>query len=585
MRKWLTRVVAGVLACASMLSIAACGSNGDKAFSEFLESVGGAGDSAGGNGGGAIEKVIDPTKTQLLVKTYTAGFGDEWMYDLEARFEEAYKNVSYEDGKTGIQVWHTGDMKSNYTAQDIIAGSYDVYFMENASYYALTKEEGALENLTDIVTTPNADDGGKTILSKLTQQQKSFYGRTGTDGDPKYYAIPHYEGGWGLIYNKELFDAKNYYMADVPAGEGARIVADANETKGKGPDGVAGTSDDGLPRTYEEFFILCDEIAARGDIPFCWSGQYREPYLTTFMNSLVAEYCGVDQMELNLTFEGEAEELVVFDENGAIVYENGEVKTERLAITPASGAEISRQAGKLYALQFLEKMLTTDGYFNKKTSLNATHSHTAAQENFLKAGTKFSTEKSAYAMLIDGPWWEAEATSVYTLMGIQDANYTKKNRDFAWMPMPKATEAKVGTKNIYIDTLNAITCVKSGLGPKKQAALDFVKFSATDESLIKFTQITGALKSFNYTLNEEQKSVLSPFAQSVINYKETAATFVMNSGNDFYVSNTTAFNVSSYYPSTGGWANPVACFNAGEKTSEEYFKDMVAHWRNASIWG
>ena len=576
MKKMLTKVVASVLACASALSMVACGGGGDKDFSEFLES-------AGGSGGGVTEKVIDPTKTQLSVKSFTAGFGDEWLYDLENRFEEAYKDVSYEDGKKGVQVWHTGDMKE-YTAQDVISGNTDIYFMEGASYYALTKVDGALENLTDIVVNPNPDDNNKTILSKLTQQQKSFYGKTGTDGDPKYYAIPHYEGGWGLIYNKELFDAKNYYMAKVAEGETARLVVDASEARGYGPDGKANTADDGLPRTYEEFFLLCDEIAARGDIPFCWSGQYREHYLTVFMNTLVAEYCGLEQMELNLTFEGEAEDLVVFDENGAIVYEDGKIKTERLAITPENGYDISRQAGKLYALEFLNKMMTTDGYFNKQTALNSTHSHTAAQENFLKAGTKFAPGKS-YAMLVDGPWWEGEATSVYTLMGMQDSNFTKQNRDFAWMPLPKATEEKVGSKNIYIDTLNAITCVKSGLGPRKQAALDFVRFSVTDESLVKFTQITGAFKAFNYTLNEEQKSVLSPFTKTVIDYKENADTFVMNSGNDFYVSNASSFELISYYPAMGGWSNPVACFVAGEMTGEEYFESMVEYWKGASIWG
>lgn len=560
MRKWLSKVTASVLACSSMLGLVACG---------------------GGSGSGDGEKVLDPTKTQLLVQNYTAGFGDEWLYDLEARFEEAYKDVSYEDGKMGVQVWHQGAMK-DYTAQDVIAGSPDIYFMEGASYYELTKVEGALENLTDIVVNPNADDNGKTILSKMTQQQKEFYGRTSTDGDPKYYAIPHYEGGWGLIYNKELFDAKGYYMAAVEAGEDYRLI-ETGDTKGVGPDGVAGTSDDGLPRTYEEFFFLCDEIAVRGDIPFCWSGQYREHYLTALMNTLVAEYCGLEQMNLNLTFEGEAQELVVFDENGDIVYENGEIKTEAVAITHENGYEISRQAAKYYALEFIHKMMTTDGYFVEKNAFNSTHSHTAAQENFLKAGTKFSSDK-AYAMLIDGPWWEAEATSVYTIMGMQDQNFTKQNRDFAWMPLPKATEAKVGTKNIYIDTLNALTCVKSGLGPRKQAALDFVRFSATDASLVKFTQITGALKSFNYTFNAEEKSVLSPFAQSVINYKGNSDLFVMNSGNDFYVSNASEFKMTSYYPA-GSFSNPIAAFNENSMTGEAYFKEMYNVWVNTSIWG
>ena len=579
MRKWLSKVVAGVLACSSVLSVTACnfgggGNEGSLNFSELLESV-------GGQGGGA-EKVIDPNKTQLLVQNYTAGFGDEWLYDLENRFEKAYANKSYEDGKMGVQVWHQGAMKQ-YTPQDVIAGAPDIYFMEGDSYYALTKTEGALEDLTNIMVNPNPDDNGKTILSKLTAQQKAFYGKTDTDGDAKYYAMPHYEGGWGLIYNKELFDAKNYYFADVPVGEQCRLIDNANETKGKGPDGKAGTSDDGLPRTYEEFFFLCDEIAARGDYPICWSGQYREHYLTALLNTLVAEYCGLEQMELNLTFEGDAEELVVFDEQGQVVYEDGKIKTERVAVTTANGYDVARQAGKYYALEFLHRLITTDGYVNTKNANNSVHSHTAAQENFLKGGTTLSSEK-AYAMLVDGPWWEAEADSVFDLMGLQKADYAKQNRDFAWMPLPKATEEKVGSKNIYIDTLSALTCVKAGLGPRKEAALDFVRFSATDDSLVKFTQITGALKSFNYTLDADQQSSLSNFAKSVINHKANSDLFVMNSGNPFYVANESQFELLKYY-SGGSYSNPVAAFNDDVMSGEEYFEAMVKYWSDTNIWG
>ena len=257
--------------------------------------------------------------------------------------------------------------------------------------------------------------------------------------------------------------------------------------------------------------------------------------------------------------------------------------TEKVTITHANGYELARQAGKYYALEFLHRMMTTDGYVYNKNAFNSTHTHTAAQENFLKGGTKLSSDK-AYAMLIDGPWWEAEADSVFDLMGMQDSQYAKQNRDFAWMPLPKATEAKVGSKNIYIDTLNALTCVKSGLGPRKQAAIDFVKFSVTDESLVKFTQITGALKSYNYTLNAEQKSGLSSFAKSVIDYKANSDLFVMNSGNDFYVSNASSFKMTNYYPSSNK-TNPVAAFNDKNNDWKDYFKSMVGYWANSSIWG
>lgn len=600
MRKWLSKTIACVLACASLLSVASCAmpgmgnqGNGGNNASSSANGGGNANSSAnggnansnsgpsiedilgGGGNSGETEKVVDNTKTQLYVQNYTAGFGDEWLYDLEARFEEANKDTVYEDGKQGIQVWHQGAMK-DYTGQDILAGTQEVYFMEGAEYYALTSVEGALENLTDIVINPNTD--GKTIFSKMTKQQKDYFGITGTDGDPKYYAIPHYEGGWGLIYNKGLFDEKGYYFDE----SGDLIYENKSAKRGTGPDGKSGTDDDGLPRTYEEFYTLCEEIRINGDMPICWSGEYREQYLTVFLNTLVAEYEGAEQMELNLTFEGTAEDLVVFDEAGKVVYEDGEIKTERLDITTANGAELTRQAGKLYALEFLHKIMTTDGWVNQKNAFNGTHSHLDAQEDFLKGGTKVSSDK-AYAMLVDGPWWEAEATNVFTLMSIQDAQYSKKNRNYAWMPLPKATEAKVGTESIYIDTLDALCCVKAGLGPKKQAALDFVKFAVTDESLVKFTQITGAYKAFDYSLTEEQQEVLSPFAKSMHKYRETATTFVMNSGNAFYQSNINSLQIALYYH-TKGYSNPVAAFNNDSETPKGFFEGMYSYWKSSAIW-
>jgi hypothetical protein len=59
--------------------------------------------------------------------------------------------------------------------------------------------------------------------------------------------------------------------------------------------------------------------------------------------------------------------------------------------------------------------------------------------------------------------------------------------------------------------------------------------------------------------------------------------FVMNSGNDFYVSNASSFKMTNYYPSSG-FTNPIAAFNASADW-EDYFKSMVTYWANSSIWG
>lgn len=79
--------------------------------------------------GGSSEhnKAYDPTKTQVQVFTYNAGFKDEWLWQLEADFEEANKDTVYEEGKKGVQIHHEGAMKQ-FSSDDIKNSNFDVFF-------------------------------------------------------------------------------------------------------------------------------------------------------------------------------------------------------------------------------------------------------------------------------------------------------------------------------------------------------------------------------------------------------------------------------------------------------------------------
>ena len=170
------------------------------------------------------------------------------------------------------------------------------------------------------------------------------------------------------------------------------------------------------------------------------------------------------------------------------------------------------------------------------------------------------------------------------MLGKQDAAFAQKNRNFGWLPLPKATEEKVGTGSVYLDSMSAIVCVKSGLGPKKQAALDFVRFSATDESLVEFTQITGTFKSYNYTLTEEQQAELTPFAKSVLEHKSKSALYVADGNNAFYLKNRTALSTVRYY-AANGVMTPVAEFKKENRLSAQtYFEKMYDQWKKSQIW-
>ena len=45
----------------------------------------------------------DENKTQISVATWDGGLGSAWLENAAARFEELYKDKSFEEGKTGIR--------------------------------------------------------------------------------------------------------------------------------------------------------------------------------------------------------------------------------------------------------------------------------------------------------------------------------------------------------------------------------------------------------------------------------------------------------------------------------------------------
>ena len=47
---------------------------------------------------------LDTGKTQVYVANYEGGIGRAWLDDAKARFEDYYKDESFEEGKTGVQV-------------------------------------------------------------------------------------------------------------------------------------------------------------------------------------------------------------------------------------------------------------------------------------------------------------------------------------------------------------------------------------------------------------------------------------------------------------------------------------------------
>ena len=569
MKNFKTKLTSLILAVAATCAMTACGDGGNTstpAQSNNSESV-------------------NPEKLQLYVVNYNGGYGSSWLNAVKEEYEELHKNTKYGD-KTGIQIQIKTDRPS-MEAGIIKSGESEIYFVEHVPYLPYVSDD-VMADISDIVTGVNPYDN-KTLESKLSDQQKAAWK---TD-DGKYYALPHYSGTYGLIYDMDLFEERNLYFRakeNVPAtitDLKDYFVTSKTDKKSLGPDGKTGkvgnidySADDGLPATYDEFFTLCERMSVLNIIPVDWSGQYRNQHVTSFLSTLAADYEGLEQTLLQLNFDGSAKDL------GKIV--NGDfVKDESATkITDTNGYELFRQEGIYESLKFFGRLLGNNKYYNTSYAFSESDSNLDAQDRFLMS----KDEGKRIGMLIDGDWWSMEASETIRELEAGD-------RKFGWMPLPKATEEKAaeGNKNVLYDRHSAMSFIKSTIAPEKLAAAkDFLQFVDSDRMLVKFTQETNTFKGFNYTLSDDEYDSLSAFGQSLYNVRQNSDVIYLASKNKVYANNQSMFQLDGLYKSmkagtTSYDDTPLNAFKSAtdakkEFSVESYFSGIYeyfkANWPN-----
>lgn len=542
---------------------------------------------------------VDPNRTQLYVCNYDGGYGTDWLYAVKKRFEEAYRDVSYEKDKMGVQIIVNKDRrKANVLASQILDDKYEVYFTEEAYYYTLLNENHALGDITDAVTADlgaYGDTAGKTILDKLSDEQLEYYGVDGSDGKKHFYGVPHYAGNMQIAYNVELFEEKGFYFkkgADISGPAEECFVAPkstaASEARSVGPDGREGTYDDGLPATYEEFYLLCDFIKQNSCTPLLWSGEVYQYYLTGLMRMLASDFEGLQQMSLNYTLDGEAKTLGTI-QNGQFVRD-----AQTTVIGDTNRHEIARQEGKYRALQFMQTITEQTNGVNKYAhakSYNPVFLNKDAQTEYLFAGKDGVT--GDIAMLVDGIWWQNEASATFERMvNAYGDEYSSMHRKFATMPLPKASYGKVNevknsdkTMTIY-DQMLSLCFMKANVADwKKPLAYEFIKFVNSDASLVEFTQITNTPKALQYTMTEEQKAKMTPYGRSVMSQREHADIVYPYSNKTAFINNQASFG-SLFYSKINSTTNNYAPELLKDKraTAETWFSGMYEYQKNDRTW-
>ena len=529
-----------------------------------------------GEGG---ERAVDTNKSQLYIGCWDGGFGIEWLESIARRFEEFYADYSFESGKTGVQVWPTSSKGYVYDAfaRNIMNSTDDICISEQCNYYGFVQNKSAVD-ITDAVTSSLSEFGEtRSIADKLSLSDNSFYGVTSGETQ-KYYGLPWYESTFGFQYDIDMFEDNGYYF-----GTNGDFVRGKNSKRGNGPDGIEGTDDDGLPATYDQFFMLCDKIAGDGYEAVIWAGN-AQVYINNLLSALAADYEGYEQMTLNYTLAGTATDLVQSISGNTVTF------AEPTVINNENGYLLRKQAGYYYGLKFIERLLTTknpDGspkYFNLDRCTASTQSQTTAQSNFLRG--RYNEKLTPVAMLIDGSWWHAESSSVFK--ALESVGAGALDRKIGFMPMPKVDENHLGPATYFNNWMTSINVRGNIEESKIPMAKAFIRFMHTDESLSEFTRITSGVRPFNYTLTQADEQLTSYYGKQLldIHNKNTVDNpTIVNpwSDNNLVVNNLSSFMINDQMYNTGLYNLVATAMMQHNVSAKDYFEGLSSYL-NKNAW-
>ena len=515
-------------------------------------------------GGGKTSNSMGDTsgKTVITVASYNGGLGLDWLKGAAARFSAQYEGKSFEDDKMGVAIdvveSLAGDMLQSRNLDK------DVYLTESVDYYYM-QSQGKFANISDVVKADLKDGSNKTIEGKMDSAMSSYL--KAKDGE--YYAIPFYDGFYGFIYDVEMFETKGWFFDE--AGKFTKT------DRSKGLDGKAGTYDDGMPMTYAQFGKLVDKIRMDGDgvTPFIYGGTDNENYFIEALANYWANYEGKESMLLNWSLNGETNLITGF---------NGETPViEKKTITDDNRFDLQKQAGKYYALQFMRKVVTSNGE-NYTTASNFKAAQQALIRSHLNGEVNSGTTA---AMIIDGSWFENEAELSGTFQsvakndfrdGIKGQDY-KKTRKFAFMPIPMVDE-NCSTKQTLISSNESYCFINAATkGGKLDAAKEFLQFLHTDAELSAFNKLTSITRPYTYTMSEADRAEMSYYGQSLLQMKETSDIVYPYSDNLTYIQNSSQHRLDTWaWKSQFGGApvdNPFLQFKANASlTTKTYFEGL-----------
>lgn len=548
-----TKIACAVLAAAMPFTMMACGPTGG----EVIDSV-------------------DKTKIQLNVFSYNGGVGSEWLDKVITRFEADYKDATFSNGRTGVQV--VPDKTKSDVFSNMGTNNNHVIFSEVGNYSQLVTQKSVLD-ISDIMDKPlneltkTADT--KTLKSKMYDETIDFYSFSGG----KIYALPHYSFFSTLTYNKQLLTDKNLYFAkdyDVNGDLDSKFIHSASEDKSCGPDGIYGTDDDGLPATYTELFDLFNMMKNKNVTPITWAGgeMVSSGYVNYLLNNVYLSLAGKDQARLNYTFDSKDKTITIVEK-----FEGGKAVTKEEKITADNYKKLNSELAKYQAIKVVDTILD-NALWQSGDCDSTTTTMLSTQQNYIESyngGTPI-------AMIVEGSYWYNEADNAGYIEDTKNrfTDFDAKN-NYQILPLPrvyegtyKDVEGKEVGKAVYADQADSLAVINANIAGDKELvelAKTFLAYCYTDESLKEFTETTRVTRSLKYDVDVNK---LDAWGKAVWNYTKAADLLLPYSSNSLYLNNRTQ---QSMHIDNDFWAvngKNVYSYCKGSTTAESYFLEYMA---------
>lgn len=548
-----TKIACAVLAAAMPFTMMACGPTGG----EVIDSV-------------------DKTKIQLNVFSYNGGVGSEWLDKVIERFEADYKDTTFSNGRTGVQV--VPDKTKSDVFGNISTNNNHVIFSEVGNYSQLVTQKSILD-ISDIMDKPlnelTKTTDTKTLKSKMYDETIDFYSFSGG----KIYALPHYSFFSTITYNKQLMIDKNLYFAkdyDVNADLEDKFIHSASEDKSCGPDGIYDTDDDGLPATYDELFDLFNMMKNRNVTPITWAGgeMVSGGYVNYLLNNVYLSLAGKDQARLNYTFDSKDKTITIVEK-----IENGEVVTKEEKITADSYKKLNCELAKYQAIKVVDTILD-NALWQSSDCDSTTTTMLSTQQNYIES----YNSGSPVAMIVEGSYWYNESDNAGYIEDTRNrfTDFDAKN-NYQILPLPRVYEGtyadvvdqNVG-KAVYADQADSLAVINANIAGDKELvdlAKKFLAYCYTDESLKEFTETTRVTRSLKYDVDVNK---LDAWGKAVWNYTKDADLLLPYSSNSLYLNNRTQ---QSMHIANDFWAvsgKNVYSYCKGSGTAESYFLEYMA---------